>query len=434
MSHAKQSGLPGSDRALSGWMKGMPSSITSATSQEIAALQLNLLREEVPLPCAVIMETVLARNEEWMLKFARAAGVELCPHGKTTMSPELLARQLAGGAWGITAATPHQLRTMRAFGIRRILYANQLVGRAALRYVMDELNRDLDFDFYCLVDSVASVELLAAAAVTALRPVQVLLEVGQDGGRTGTRNHTQALAVARAVSQYSTLRLTGLETYEFMVAGRDDAEREGNVARLFNEFTTLAKQLDHEELFRTPQVLLSAGGSAYFDLAAQALTSIELDRPVIPVIRSGCYLTHDHGWLPGYFERMRARSTIVAAVEGRPTGAIEIWAYIQSRPEAGRALATLGKRDVSFDIRLPQPTLWFRPGFDTGPQALTDGTSIEALNDQHAYLRVPPDSPLRVGDMIGVGISHPCTTFDKWRGMLLVDDAYNVTGAISTWF
>jgi len=154
----------------------------------------------------------------------------------------------------------------------------------------------------------------------------------------------------------------------------------------------------------------------------------------VPVIRSGCYLTHDNGWLPASLQRMRARSPLVARIRGAPQAAIEIWAYIQSRPEPHRAFATLGKRDVSFDIRMPEPILWYRPGLHSGPLPIQDGTSITGLNDQHAYLQLPIDSPLQVGDMIAVGISHPCTTFDKWRALLIVDDSYNVTGAISTYF
>jgi D-serine dehydratase len=61
-----------------------------------------------------------------------------------------------------------------------------------------------------------------------------------------------------------------------------------------------------------------------------------------------------------------------------------------------------------------------------------------ALNDQHAYLHFNPQAPQDgqpfVGQIIGSGISHPCTTFDKWRWMPLVDDHYQVIDAISIHF
>lgn len=422
------------DRPFESWMKGMSSALASVPPSEIASLGLNLLTSESPLPCAVIKETALRQNERWMQSFLRAAGVKLCPHGKTTMSPELFARQLAAGAWGITAATLHQLRVMRAFGVPRILFANQLIGCEAIDYVVDQLNADPTFEFNCLADSVDTVDFLASRADRAIRPLQILLEIGQFGGRTGVRDFQAASDVALAINKHACLFLAGLETYEYVVSGSTEDERETNITRLFADFVSVAEQLDAQGSFRAEQVILSAGGSAYLDLAAEAVTRAKLRSPVVPVIRSGCYLTYDHGWLPGYFERMCTRSRLIRGIEGAPMPALEVWGYVQSRPEATRAFAAFGKRDVSSDIQPPHPTAWVRPGVDPLPRPLRDGTCIEALNDQHAYLRVPADSPLRVGDMIAVGISHPCTTFDKWRSLLLVDDEYNIIGAISTWF
>jgi D-serine dehydratase len=39
-----------------------------------------------------------------------------------------------------------------------------------------------------------------------------------------------------------------------------------------------------------------------------------------------------------------------------------------------------------------------------------------------------------VGQLVGCGISHPCTTFDKWRWMPVVDDVYRVVDAVSVNF
>jgi D-serine dehydratase len=57
------------------------------------------------------------------------------------------------------------------------------------------------------------------------------------------------------------------------------------------------------------------------------------------------------------------------------------------------------------------------------------------MNDQHAYLRfASAQTAPRVGDRVGLGISHPCTTFDKWRWMAMVDEHYDVVDAITTHF
>ncbi len=102
--------------------------------------------------------------------------------------------------------------------------------------------------------------------------------------------------------------------------------------------------------------------------------------------------------------------------------ALEVWAYVQSRPESGRTILTMGKRDVSYDASLPVPLHWYRPGAMVRPEPMPRGHAVLALNDQHCHLGTPGESPLQVGDMVGFGIGHPCTTFDKW-GLLMVVDA-----------
>jgi D-serine dehydratase len=97
----------------------------------------------------------------------------------------------------------------------------------------------------------------------------------------------------------------------------------------------------------------------------------------------------------------------------------------------------MGKRDASHDVDLPLPLFTHRPG-PGAPSRLPEGCAIVKMNDQHAYLRLPAgssiDDTLAVGDLVGCGISHPCTTFDKWPLLLAVDDNYAVRYAVNTFF
>jgi D-serine dehydratase len=107
---------------------------------------------------------------------------------------------------------------------------------------------------------------------------------------------------------------------------------------------------------------------------------------------------------------------------------------VQSVPEPGLALLTCGRRDVSYDLEMPLPQSWVRHGASTLMPTPADW-KISALNDQHAYLRFDAAGPTpQVGDRVVLGISHPCTTFDKWRWLALVDDSYAITGAVHTRF
>lgn len=416
--------------------KGIPAGAGALHLGEVGARGWNLLAEDLPLPVAVLKESALARNERWMKRFLEAGGAAIAPHGKTTMAPQLFERQIADGAWAITVATVQQVEVCRRFGFRRVVLANQLVGRQAIRSVLDALAADPAFEFLCLVDSLANVAQLEAAAAERelARPLAVLLEGGVLGGRTGCRDRESALAVARAVRAAPHLALAGVEGFEGLIRGETEGAREAAVAGFLDFLSELAEACDAEGLFERSPVLLSAGGSTFHDLVVKRFGRVRLAQPTQVLTRSGCYVTHDSGTYIEAFERLAARSPELAGVAEPLRPALEVWSYVQSRPEAGKAVLGFGKRDAGIDAGLPVPQAWHRPGGQGLPQPLAPGHRILGLHDQHAELAIPEDSPLAVGDLVACGISHPCTTFDKWRVLYTVDDDYRVTGAMATFF
>ncbi len=424
------------DVVIDDTLKGYPDGIPPTPLRDIGRHGWSILRQDVPLPAAVLLDSAIENNSRWMRRFLELTGARICPHGKTTMSPQLFHRQLSDGAWGITVATVDQLRICRAHGIARVLMANQLVDRQGIRYVLDEIERDPAFDFYCLVDSVEGVRLLAGAVRERglRRPLQVLLEAGIDGGRTGCRTEAQAEAVAEAVvAAAPDLALRGVEGFEGLIRGATPQDTEARVEAFLGFMGRLLRLGLERGWFAAGPVLLTAGGSAFFDLAAQDLSREAAGRDVMVVLRSGCYLSHDSKSYERLFDAVLARSPAARETGGRLRPALQVWAVVQSTPEPGLALATMGRRDVGFDVDLPVPILWHRAGMNR-PAPLPDGHAVTGLNDQHAYVRLPPGSPLRFGDLVGFGVSHPCTTFDRWQLIYTVDDAYAITGAIRTFF
>ena len=436
---------------LDGRTKGLPASIATSTPmsrESIGRAGWNVLREDLPLPLAVLKQSSLRHNSDWMQAFRRMTGVSIAPHGKTTMSPELYAQQLGDGAWAITVATVQQLRVCREHGIARVILANQLVGKQAIAYVLDELARDPRFEFCCLVDSIAGVDLLSDATHERNigRPLDVLLECGAAGARTGCRTLDDALAVARRVAAARPhLRMVGVEGFEGAIHGETAAETETKVTAFVDFIGHVAGRCVAEGLIDADPVIVSAGGSAYFDIVTRLPRAFDGLRAQV-VIRSGCYLTHDSDGYAKAARRMRERMPEITSLGDGLVDALEVWSYVQSLPEPGLAILTMGKRDVSYDQKLPFPRSVWRPAragehaqsavssADAKPVPLVGDYAITGLNDQHAFMRIPTDHPLQVGDMIGCTISHPCTTFDKWRFMPIVDDNYTVIDAITTWF
>ncbi len=413
--------------------KGIPGGTAPFRLDAIGAKGWNLLREEVNFPIAVLKDSALSHNSAWMRDFLARSHAVIAPHGKTSMAPQLFQRQLDDGAWAITLATPQQMQVARDFGVSRIVLANQLVGRQAIDWVLGELKRDPGFDFYCLVDSLEGVAALAEAARAADigRPLQVFLEGGSMGGRTGVRDAAAGMAVARAVKAAAPyLALRGVEGFEGLFGGTR-AEVESQVRAFLDLLVTLARDCEAEDLFAPGEVILTAGGSAFYDMVLARFTHAGLKRPAKVLIRSGCYLSHDSARYRRAFSEIVERTPDAAQGGGLIT-AIEVWAYVQSRPEPGKVLLTMGARDTQSDT-MPLPETWFRAGMDK-PVAVPAGHVCTGMNDQHTHMTVPVDSPLRVGDLVSFGVSHPCLTFDKWRVLFVVDDAYNIISAVRTYF
>jgi D-serine dehydratase len=492
------------DPILDNRQKGFPHASGPLRRSQVGRQGWNVLQGDLPFPIAVVRQERLRHNLQWMQTFARAQGVELAPHGKTTLSPQLFQRQLDAGAWGMTLANVTQLQVALAAGAKNCLIANQVFAANDLAQINHLKRRHAGLRIVFLVDSLAQLASIEqwhaqtigapvaapvaaplAASVAAPVPAavaaavvgsvaqalgqppqafEVLLEIGVAHGRTGCREHAQALQLAQRIKASPAVQLVGLECYEGLGAtGQSNADL-AYAADLMQRVTALALASDAAGLFEADEVLLSAGGSAIFDLVSRSLTP-KLSKPVRGVLRSGCYITHDQGGYQRYAQAMQPRLAALGCGSGLQA-ALEVWAAVQSTPEPGLAILTVGKRDISYDQEMPSVLRFCKRG-STQQQAAPAAWKVSALNDQHAYLRtgetnrdavVAGDAgsasaadevgsagdagaavdagalALRVGDLVCLGISHPCTTFDKWRWMPLVDEDGNVVDALTTCF
>lgn len=414
-------------RPLSPVGKGLGDVSSQPSVAVTNSLGWNLLKEQVSLPVAVLSQSRVQHNLAWMKSFISTYGLKLAPHGKTTMSPALFHQQLAHGAWGITLATAPQVQAAYHFGVRRVLMANQLVGRANMA-IISRLLQDPEFEFFVIVDSAANVEQLGEFFAQSGQKLNLLLELGVAGGRTGVRDAATREAVLAAIARYpQSLALRGIEVYEGVL--KDETS--------IREFLRLAVRelmaLEAHGQLAEGQVILTGAGSAWFDLVAEEWTGASLGRPLDIILRPGCYLTHDVGIYQAAEARIHASNPVARSMQTSLLPALQLWAYVLSIPEPGLAILGLGKRDAAFDAGLPVPAMHFRPG-NQQPDVAPSDWQLTAMMDQHAFMKVAPEADLQVGDMLALDISHPCLTFDKWRQLLVVDDSYNVVDAVETFF
>ena len=373
--------------------------------RELGASGLEAL--SLPLPQLLLKESALAHNIARMAAYVEAEGALLAPHVKTTMSPEIIARQIDAGAWAVTVATPAQLDTVRRMGVERVVLANQLVEPAVIRWAAAEP----DLELICLVDSVEGVALLDGELS---RPVKVLLEAGKPDGRAGVRSLDTAREVARAVGSADNLELLGIECFEGLAM--DPADVDASIAAADEQLAfvrAIAGDLGRR--------FVSAGGSAFFDRVLAAFPRPEFQ----VVLRSGCYVSQDGG----VYDEMSPLAGRGQA-DDPLRDALELWGAVLSRPEPDVAVVGAGRRDAPYDQRMPVPVEWrSRDGARGGE---LPGAEVLRLNDQHATISVPPGP--EVGDLVRFTVSHPCGAFDRWRVIPLVDDDRRVTGAVHTVF
>ncbi|MEU5208150.1 amino acid deaminase [Streptomyces sp. NPDC020742] len=407
--------------------KGLPPDAEGLTVGELAAERRNLFDGGFTTPVLALSAESVEHNLALMETYADRHGLAFAPHGKTCMAPQLFARQLEYGAWGITAAVPHQLRVYRRFGIQRIFLANEVVDAAALRWLAGELADDPHFHLICYVDSLRGIELMdrALREAGATRPVDVVIELGAgDGARTGVRTETECRELADAIAGVDTLRLVGVAGYEGEVPDATPAR----VASWLRRLVALAVELDQAGRFADlDRIVVSAGGSAWFDTVAEVFDEIpELSAPVLKLLRSGAYVSHDSG----HYRRLTPFNRIPD--EGALQPAFRLWAQVVSRPTPTQAFVNAGKRDAAHDLDLPQAQA-VRSGRD-GTERPAQGLTVTGLSDQHAWLSTERPGDVEVGDWVALGLSHPCTSFDKWQLIPLVERDGTVTDFIRTFF
>ncbi|MEZ8889337.1 amino acid deaminase [Vibrio sp. 10N.222.51.C8] len=385
-----------------------------------------LVDEDISLPVAIIKQSALTNNLNWMQSFADHHQVKLSPHGKTSMTPDFFRQQLENGAWGITVATPAQAEVAAMAGAKRIIMANQLVGKTNMA-IVEQLISEFDVDFYCCVDSSVNVQQLSQYFANTKQTLKVLIEFGVPGGRCGCRSPQEVLELAQTIQDTPALSLAGIEVYEGVIHG-DNAEQD--IRTFLKQALTSVESLASDGLI-AGQPIITGAGSAWYDVVAECLANLT---DYLAIIRPGCYAIHDTGiYLDAQskvLQRAQVNQGYACELGGDLESALEVWAYVISRPEPTKLVVGLGKRDVAFDAGLPIA----ERGYRNGKAISVKGLTATAVMDQHTFVETDGSSEIEVGDMIAFSTSHPCLTFDKWRYIAISDDDHQVTNWVETCF
>ncbi|MFW0771737.1 amino acid deaminase [Paenarthrobacter nitroguajacolicus] len=409
------------ERRLDWRHKAVPASGNGTTHAEFLAANHTLAELQTPL--LTLDASALASNADRLAAWCADHGVLLAPHGKTTMSPQLWTEQLNRGAWGITLANFAQLRVAREFGVRNLQLANSLTDPHAIQWVAGVATPEAPILSW--IDSPGTVDVINRTLAGSDAVLDVLVELGAHGGRTGARSVEAAMDIARTISESPNLRLVGVSGYEGSLAHTADDAGLAAVRGYLARMRLLHEELLAAGLYGAGSVIITAGGSAYFDDVVSVLspcisTGAELGGPgpdsitVDLLIRSGAYIVHDDGFYRGISPFSREGSQpFKAGMYG--------WARVVSQTEPGLAILDAGKRDLPFDEGLPEPQ-FIGPVLGGAMEPLL-GAEITSVNDQHSFMTYDANTTtVNPGDVVRLGLSHPCTAFDKWTVIPVLAD------------
>ncbi|CAB4694268.1 unannotated protein [freshwater metagenome] len=396
----------------------MPISAQGASVANFLSSKPNLFTAGFQFPIMVLRDSALEHNIQRMASYCKSLGFELAPHVKTPMSPQIAQRQIAAGAWGLTIANFNQARIMFEYGFKRLIIGNEVMEPTSIAEI-SKINGSGSGEIIFYIDSLAGLKIAQdSIAGVAQAKLNVFMEIGAVGGRAGIRDLDLLKTILSEIAKDERIFVRGVSGFEGAVPGGDRAGEGIEKLRVFLRHIVAAARIT-APFIREDKIIISAGGSSFFDYVAEEFAKYEGDAHRI--LRSGGYVSHDHIHYEDLYPFMGAPDS------ERFYPALELWARVLSVPEPDLAILNFGKRDAGNDLDEPLPISKF-----AGKPTPFKG-EIEKLNDQHAFMKITPGSVV-VGDIIGCGISHPCTNFDKWRLLPLVNDNYDVIDLVHTHF
>ena len=416
-------------------IRGVPPGTDALPLDSVGAQHWHPAEGAMMLPVLTLDEAAFARNRDRMLRYAAQHGAKIAPHAKTPMAPELAAAMVDAGAWGTTVADIRQAAVMLRGALDRIIIANEVGGPSGARRLATLVRGSPKAEIFCFVDSVASVDALAAAwRAGGVPPLRLLVEVGT--GRGGARDDATTTALIDAVAAAPELILAGVAAYEGAAAQPTPERTLVAVDALLGRAASLLRAV-RARVGPAPRLVATAGGSVFFDRVVATLgPAVSADGRADLVLRSGAIFFSDHGVYERAMMSIDARDGFrlddaVTPAASAFAPVLRLWAEVLSRPEPGLAICGMGMRDVSYDLDLPRPLRLYRNGL---PVADGRGLGTTKLNDQHAFLAVEPTCDIRVGDIVEFGISHPCTCLHLYRVIFGVDAEGRVRHAYPTFF
>lgn len=339
---------------------------------------------DLETPLLLLDEARMQRNIVRMQAHLDALGVPLRPHAKTSKCAEVVRRQVAAGARGITVSTLKEAEQFFAAGVDDILYA-VAIAPAKFDHAMRLARAGLQLTL--LVESVEAARRLSEHGRRHGHLHQVLIEVDTDGHRSGIPPASPLLLDVAAALQAPGghgAQLRGVMTHAgasyalntaAALAAMAEQERAGCVAAA-ERLRAAGHACPVVSVGSTPTALsaralggvteVRAGVYVFFDLVMAGVGVCGVDDIALSVLCSVIGHRPDAGWLitdGGWMAMSRDRGTqkqacdrgygLVCDVDGRPVDGL---AFGDANQEHG-VLQWTGAPGVDLAQRFPLGSL-----------------------------------------------------------------------------
>jgi D-serine deaminase-like pyridoxal phosphate-dependent protein len=336
----------------------------------LSSSQIGSSKNVLDTPALLVDLDVMEANIHRVAETCRANGVGWRPHTKGQKTLEIIHKELAAGAFGVTCAKLGEAEVLAASGIRDILIANQIVGPVKVQRLV-ELTAIADP--IVAVDNIAHVAELGAAMQSSGRTLRLVVEVDIGMHRAGVLPGASVVALARAVADQVGLRFVGVMGWEAHTVGiADPTEKARAVADAIALLTSSAGACRAAAMAVD---IVSCGGTGSFPYCTQ--------QPGVTEIQAGGAIFSDIHYRTHYHLDFPAALTVLATVTSRPTPT--------------RVIIDTGKKTMSSDAAVPLPV---------GVTAHRVGLSAE-----HGTIDLaePSDLP-RIGEKLELIVGYSDTT------------------------
>ncbi|MBT3449793.1 MAG: alanine racemase [Bacteroidetes Order II. Incertae sedis bacterium] len=373
-----------------------------------------MILSDLPTPAVLIEKKRLEKNLSVMQEHAAREGVHLRPHIKTHKSVFIATMQRDLGALGLTVAKLGEAETFVKAGFDDIRVAYALFGEDKYARVA-QLMTQARISF--CVDTMEGASAASAFFSAQGLEAEVVIETDIGYHRCGVLwNRSESAAFAACVDGMPGLKVVGILTHagHSYYGPQTEGESLGDSLKRVSD-QERDRMLEFAVSLREAGVRAAVTGDLEISIGStpslRYFSNTEYQGFKITEIRPGNYVFHD-------------MTQVNLGVQPMDCCSLSVYATVFSRHRnadgSERLFLDAGKKVLTSDGAY-QAEGFGQILYDSKEMVPMPHAVINALSEEHGWVRIRGGSTLRVGDRVRVVPNHACVVVSTQKQMVLVD-------------